>query len=273
MKSEDASDKTLITEIIQQQQQLSASHQHPQQNFMIKLNEHQPSDPRSSSSIMFVSNPSEAYQEPPKIKIEELDYDDYMKEDAIDLLNETGDPMAKSPMLNTKIEADDNTNSNQDAGNIYDSSAVKLEPNQEPKFQIKTGSVSGKGFLIDPTNKIVMYNDRKPAAIEKEFFNQKSFSEECADLGVDEPIASDLFPEADLLFDSGSPKLDQFNSQDGAMHIKKELENGQVLLEMNYNHNMETESWLNFDTEEELVDDGQLDDENNTGGGGSGDLF
>lgn len=287
------SDKTLITEIIQQQQQLSHTHQHPQQNFMIKLNEHQPSDPRSSSSIMFVSNshPSssthteskESCFDAPKIKIEEMDYEDYMKEDAIDLLSES-DSMAKSPMLNTKLEVDDNTNSNQDENNIYEDSQVKMENDQTQKFQpfpivLKgsgdvnsiAGSKNIKGFLIDPTNKIVMYNDRKPATIEKEFFNQKSFSEECADLGVDEPIASDLFPEADLLFDSGSPKFDQINSHDGAMHIKKELENGQVLLEMNYNHNMETESWLNFDTEEELVDEDVRDDDDD-GGGHSGDL-
>ncbi|CRK96013.1 CLUMA_CG009453, isoform A [Clunio marinus] len=103
------SDKTLITEIIQQQQKLS-THQHPQQNFMIKLNEHQPSDPRSSSSIMFVPNTSddevtvkESFDETPEIKIEEMDYDDYMKEDVIDLLNDA-DAMSKSPMLNMKIE-------------------------------------------------------------------------------------------------------------------------------------------------------------------------
>lgn len=224
-------DKTLITEIIQQQQQLSHTHQHPQQNFMIKLNEHQPSDPRSSSSIMFVSKSNsttsnfvETKTENPKIKIEEIDYDDYMKEDAIDLLNES-DEMAKSPMLNTKIEVDDNTNSNHDTNNMYEDPSVKHENDHEQKFRqfpIILNSSHGralgmhhvasskniKGFLIDPSNKIVMYSDRKPATIEKEFFNQKSFSEECADLGVDEPIASDLFPEADLLFDSGSPKFD-----------------------------------------------------------------
>ena len=197
-----------------------------------------------------------------------------MKEDAIDLMHD-GEAMQKSPMLNTKIEADENTNSNH-AG--YEDTAVKLENDQTQKFQqfpIILNKTSGnqtsrniKGFLIDPTNKIVMYNDRRPTTIEKEeFFNQKSFSDECADLGVDEPIASDLFPEADLLFDSGSPKFDQISS-DNAMHIKKELENGEVLLEMNYNHNMETESWLNFDTEEELVDESPHGDDNRGDGGG-----
>lgn len=292
LNSKFVSDKTLITELIQQQQQLSHTHQHPQQNFMIKLNEHQPSDPRSSSSIMFVPNSNSTSSSVvdskcdfPKIKIEEMDYDEYMKEDAIDLLS-ASDAMAKSPMLNTKIEGDENTNSNNESGNIYDDSGVKMEADRKPKFQQYSissnsfqskapsgneisGSKNIKGFLIDPTNKIVMYSDRKPSTLEKEIFNQKSFSEECADLGVDEPIASDLFPEADLLFDSGSPKFDQISSHDGAMHIKKELQNGQVLLEMNYNHNMETESWLNFDTEEELVNESQLDEK---GGGHSRDL-
>lgn len=47
-------------------------------------------------------------------------------------------------------------------------------------------------------------------ALERELRFQKSLSEECEDLGVDEPSTSDLFPEADLLFDSNhSPSFDQ----------------------------------------------------------------
>lgn len=46
-------------------------------------------------------------------------------------------------------------------------------------------------------------------ALERELRFQKSLSEECEDLGVDEPSTSDLFPEADLLFDSHSPSFDQ----------------------------------------------------------------
>ncbi|KAL1493032.1 hypothetical protein ABEB36_011174 [Hypothenemus hampei] len=50
----------------------------------------------------------------------------------------------------------------------------------------------------------------KQAAIERELRLQKSLSEECEDLGVDEPSTSDLFPEADLLFDSNhSPSYEQ----------------------------------------------------------------
>ncbi|XP_050313058.1 uncharacterized protein LOC126748101 isoform X2 [Anthonomus grandis grandis] len=43
---------------------------------------------------------------------------------------------------------------------------------------------------------------QKQAAIERELRLQKTLSEECEDLGVDEPSTSDLFPEADLLFDT-----------------------------------------------------------------------
>lgn len=55
---------------------------------------------------------------------------------------------------------------------------------------------------------------QKQAAMERELRLQKSLSEECEDLGVGEPSTSDLFPEADLLFDSNhSPSFDQ-TSQD-----------------------------------------------------------
>ncbi|XP_045481523.1 uncharacterized protein LOC123685731 isoform X2 [Harmonia axyridis] len=51
---------------------------------------------------------------------------------------------------------------------------------------------------------------RKQAALDRELRLQKSLSEECEDLGVDEPSTSDLFPEADLLFDTNhSPSFDQ----------------------------------------------------------------
>jgi hypothetical protein len=300
-------DKTLITEIIQQQQQLSQTHhQHPQQNFMIKFNEHQPSDPRSSSSIMFVSNPSHSSTsiamdnerknyECPKIKVEKLDYGGgYIKEEAIiDLPTDGECTMAhQSPMLNTKMEVEyDNTNSNPTSDHIY-GTEIKIEDHHTRKLQqfpmilnsylSKTSAgtkmpmemsnvQSSMGFLIDPSNKILMYSDRRPATIEKEsFFNQKSFSEECADLGVDEPIASDLFPEADLLFDSGSPKFDQM-THESAVQIKKEPENGEILLEMNYNHNMDTEPW-HFDTGDEELDGSQMvnnvdDEDDGTGDG------
>lgn len=256
------SDKTLITEIIQQQQQLS--HNHPQHNFMIKLNEN--SDPRSSSSsIMFMGDSTYDNKNfDLKIKTEKMEYDGCIKEEVMDLNHEN--ELLNSPMLNTKMEVDENTSSNHD-----DNHSSQKHPQYQSilssclsKQSGMSGSGGGsnmnmnrhtRGFLIDPSSKILMYNDRKQNnMVDKEIFNPKSFTEECADLGVDEPIASDLFPEADLLFDSGSPKFDQINSHDGAIQIKRELENGEVLLQMNYNHNI-TEPWLNFDTEDELVDD------------------
>lgn len=58
--------------------------------------------------------------------------------------------------------------------------------------------------------------DRKTAAYERELKLQKSLSEECEDLGVDEPSTSELFPEADLLFDTNhSPSYDH-SSQDAS---------------------------------------------------------
>uniref|UniRef100_A0A1Y1N9Y8 Uncharacterized protein n=1 Tax=Photinus pyralis TaxID=7054 RepID=A0A1Y1N9Y8_PHOPY len=55
---------------------------------------------------------------------------------------------------------------------------------------------------------------QRKAAMERELRLQTTLSEECEDLGVDEPSASDLFPEADLPFDSNhSPSFDQ-TSQD-----------------------------------------------------------
>ncbi|KAL4712445.1 hypothetical protein ACJJTC_007461 [Scirpophaga incertulas] len=52
----------------------------------------------------------------------------------------------------------------------------------------------------------------KYAILEHELRLQKSLSEECEDLGVDSPSASDLFPEAELLF-SASPAHDHVQEQ------------------------------------------------------------
>lgn len=244
-------DKTLITEIIQQQQQQLARNQ-PQQNFMIKLNE-----PSDSSSIMFVTN-NESFnrdEKNVKIKSEEMDFERVViKEEAVDLHASEND-ILNSPMLNTKMEVDENTCSNHATDDI----SQKMQQFQSIlnsclSKQPSSSKNTNKSFLIDPSNKTLMCNDRRTTIIDKEIFNPKSFSEECADLGVDEPIASDLFPEADLLFESGSPKFDQINSHHDSSQIKREIENGEVLLQMNYSHNI-TEPWLNFDTEDELIDD------------------
>lgn len=74
---------------------------------------------------------------------------------------------------------------------------------------------------------------RKQAALERELRLQKSLSEECEDLGVDEPSTSDLFPEADLLFDSNhSPSFDQ-SSQDivkRSLHCQENKEESKLTL-------------------------------------------
>ncbi|XP_039297347.1 serine-rich adhesin for platelets [Nilaparvata lugens] len=49
---------------------------------------------------------------------------------------------------------------------------------------------------------------RTVSSLDGELRLQKSLSEECEDLGVDEPSTSDLFPEAELLLDPGNSPLD-----------------------------------------------------------------
>lgn len=86
-----------------------------------------------------------------------------------------------------------------------------LEPFQYPS----------KGAIVksqpNPRNDREMQRlDRTRAAMEREVRLHKSLSEECEDLGVDEPSTSDLFPEADLFFDTNhSPSFDH-SSQDAS---------------------------------------------------------
>jgi hypothetical protein len=61
---------------------------------------------------------------------------------------------------------------------------------------------------IEKLERIEMH--QKIARLERELRLQKSLSEECEDLGVDEPSTSELFPEADLLLDpNSSPSFEQ----------------------------------------------------------------
>ncbi|KAL3290294.1 hypothetical protein HHI36_023638 [Cryptolaemus montrouzieri] len=72
---------------------------------------------------------------------------------------------------------------------------------------------------------------RKQAALERELRLQKSLSEECEDLGVDEPSTSDLFPEADLLFDSNhSPSFDQTSQDIGKKILHQDIKDKTITL-------------------------------------------
>ncbi|XP_019765180.2 uncharacterized protein LOC109540997 isoform X2 [Dendroctonus ponderosae] len=80
-------------------------------------------------------------------------------------------------------------------------SATKILKNNAVYYAIRTKKA---------INKKIDSEMQKQAAMERELRLQKTLSEECEDLGVDEPSTSDLFPEADLLFDSNhSPSYDQ----------------------------------------------------------------
>lgn len=85
-------------------------------------------------------------------------------------------------------------------------------------FTAESGRGNG-GILLQQlcNSNITMTSERNKQAtaaiFERELRLQKSLSEECEDLGVDEPSTSDLFPEADLLFDNvGSTYSPAFDS-------------------------------------------------------------
>lgn len=106
------------------------------------------------------------------------------------------------------------------SGQIYQTNTKKyfinhtLEPFQQ--YANKTGAAKNQSNPRLDRELLQQRAERKTAAMERELRMQKSLSEECEDLGVDEPSTSDLFPEADLLFDTNhSPSFDHL-SQDAS---------------------------------------------------------
>lgn len=55
-------------------------------------------------------------------------------------------------------------------------------------------------FTLNSVSSEARFNARTSSIIERELRLQKSLSEECEDLGVDEPSTSDLFPDAFISF-------------------------------------------------------------------------
>ncbi|KAL6265503.1 hypothetical protein P5V15_002299 [Pogonomyrmex californicus] len=102
-------------------------------------------------------------------------------------------------------------------GQIYQSNAKKYFMNHTLDASYSNKSSLMKTQLIPRLDRELMQQriERK-TAYERELKLQKSLSEECEDLGVDEPSTSELFPEADLLFDTNhSPSFDH-SSQDAS---------------------------------------------------------
>lgn len=103
------------------------------------------------------------------------------------------------------------------SGQIYQSNAKKYFMNHTLEPYSNKSSML-KAQLMPRLDRELMQQriEKKTAAYERELKLQKSLSEECEDLGVDEPSTSDLFPEADLLFDTNhSPSYDH-SSQDAS---------------------------------------------------------
>ena len=85
--------------------------------------------------------------------------------------------------------------------------SLHMQPNTIHTYR-KLECESDEKHQIEKVERMEM--QRKMARIEKELRLQKSLSEECEDLGVDEPSTSELFPEADLLLDpNSSPSFEQ----------------------------------------------------------------
>lgn len=106
------------------------------------------------------------------------------------------------------------------SGQIYQTNTKKYFMNHtlEPFQQYSNKSNAMKTPLNPRLDRELLQQkmERKAAATEREMRLQKSLSDECEDLGVDEPSTSDLFPEADLLFDTNhSPSFDH-SSQDAS---------------------------------------------------------
>jgi len=104
------------------------------------------------------------------------------------------------------------------SGQIYHSNTKKYFMNHTLDTSYSNKSNMMKSQLIPRLDRELMQQrmERKAMAYERELKLQKSLSEECEDLGVDEPSTSDLFPEADLLFDTNhSPSFDH-SSQDAS---------------------------------------------------------
>ncbi|KAI4484504.1 hypothetical protein M0804_007070 [Polistes exclamans] len=106
------------------------------------------------------------------------------------------------------------------SGQVYQTNTKKYFMNHtlEPFHQQYSTKSMMKNQLNQRLDRELLQHkiEKKTAAIERELRLQKSLSEECEDLGVDEPSTSDLFPEADLLFDTNhSPSFDH-SSQDAS---------------------------------------------------------
>lgn len=98
------------------------------------------------------------------------------------------------------------------------------------------GNLCGPGEFRNRLKLLNTCNEKQHSnIIEREFRLQKSLSEECEDLGVDEPSTSELFPEAELLFDSGSSAFDIFNQE--TTTNSNDILKQRVLMQNNNNNN------------------------------------
>ena len=127
--------------------------------------------------------------------------------------NENTENVHSVLQIMNKIQGNEMTGSH-----VYQPNTKKyfLNHSLEPFQQYSNKNSLVKSHPISQRELLQQRAERKNAALERELKLQKSLSEECEDLGVDEPSTSDLFPEAGLLFDTNhSPSFDH-SSQDAS---------------------------------------------------------
>lgn len=92
-------------------------------------------------------------------------------------------------------------------------------------------------------------------------FIQKSLSEECEDLGVDEPSTSDLFPEADILLDiNSSPSFENniesnSHSTDNFSKFKRNIEDSSSTEEKESKASLKESTFSTLNTQEGKLDE------------------
>lgn len=130
-----------------------------------------------------------------------------------------------------------------------------IHPNTVHTYR-KLESEAEEKRRVEKLERIEMH--QKMARLERELRLQKSLSEECEDLGVDEPSTSELFPEADLLLDpSSSPSFEQ-TIQDAP--CSQTVETTEPYSGSNFRHECSSSSQEGSHHEDPCVDNQVTDD-------------
>ena len=95
-----------------------------------------------------------------------------------------------------------------------------LEDMEDKKLLNSYSSSCSRNMKEKSSERFSIFQPKLPKTERSQhLFIQKSLSEECEDLGVDEPSTSDLFPEADILLDINSSPSFEHNIESNSQSI------------------------------------------------------